>query len=222
MILIAPSLLSADFTRIADAVRTVEKAGADLIHVDVMDGHFVPALTFGPGLVAALKKITSLPLDVHLMVDNPADMIPPFVESGADWVSIHVEATPHLHRDLASIRAASRKAGVVLNPATPLSALEAILPEADFILLMTVNPGKGSQPFIEASHERIRRLQGMIRDRGLSTLIEIDGGINLKNFERLCRDGAQVFVAGNAVFGAPDPAEAVRTMREIAARKDGR
>lgn len=220
MILIAPSLLSADFTRIAEAVRTVERAGADLIHVDIMDGHFVPALTFGPGLVAALKKTTSLPLDVHLMVDNPAEMIPPFVEAGADWISIHFETAPHLHRDIAAIRTAGRKAGVVLNPATPLAALEAILPEADFILLMTVNPGKGSQPFIEASHDRIRSLRRTIRERNLPTLVEIDGGVNLKNFDRLCEDGAQVFVAGNAVFGAPDPAEAVRTMREIAARRE--
>jgi len=222
MILIAPSLLSADFTRIAEAVRTVEKAGADLIHVDIMDGHFVPTLTFGPALVTSLKKVTSLPLDVHLMVDNPTEMIPPFIEAGADWISVHVETTPHLHRDISTIHAAGRKAGVVLNPATPLSALDAILPEADFVLLMTVNPGKGSQPFIETSHERIRRLRKTIEERGLPTLVEIDGGVNLKNFERLCEDGAQVFVAGNAVFGHPDPAEAVRTMREIAARKDHR
>jgi ribulose-phosphate 3-epimerase len=222
MVLLAPSLLSADFSRLAEAVRTVEGAGADLIHVDIMDGHFVPALTFGPGLVAALKKITALPLDVHLMVDDPAGMIPPFIEAGADWISVHVEATPHLHREISTIRAAGRKAGVVLNPATPLSALEAILPAADFVLLMTVNPGRGSQPFIEASHERIRRLREMIRDRNLPALVEIDGGVNLKNFGSLCEDGAQVFVAGNAVFGAPDPAEAVRAMRKIAAGKDGR
>lgn len=222
MIQIAPSLLSADFSRLADAVRTVEKAGADLIHVDVMDGHFVPMLTFGPAHVAALKKVTALPLDVHLMVDNPSAMIPLFAEAGADWISIHVEAAPHLHRDVSAIRRAGRKAGVVLNPATPLAALEAILSDADFVLLMSVNPGRGSQPFIEASHERIRLLRRRIDERGLRTLVEIDGGVNLENFERLCEDGAQVFVAGNAVFGSPDPAGVIRTMRDIAARKERR
>jgi ribulose-phosphate 3-epimerase len=222
MILIAPSLLSADFTRIADAVRTVESAGADLIHVDVMDGHFVPMLTFGPALVAALKKVTSLPLDVHLMVDNPTEMIPLFLDAGADWISVHFETAPHLHRDISEIRNAGRKAGVVLNPATPLAALDTILPEADYILLMTVNPGKGSQPFIEASHDRIRRLRRTIEERKLRALVEIDGGVSLKNFEGLCEDGAQVFVAGNAVFNHPDPTEAVRTMRAIAARRESR
>ncbi|MDD8011230.1 MAG: ribulose-phosphate 3-epimerase [Acidobacteria bacterium] len=222
MIQIAPSLLSADFSRLADAAHMVEKAGADLIHVDVMDGHFVPMLTFGPAHVAALKKVTALPLDVHLMVDNPSAMIPLFAEAGADWISIHVEAAPHLHRDVSAIRRAGRKAGVVLNPATPLTALEAILPDADFVLLMSVNPGRGSQPFIEASHERIRLLRRRIEERGLRTLVEIDGGVNLKNFERLCEDGAQVFVAGNAVFGSPDPAGVIRTMRDIAARKERR
>lgn len=222
MIQIAPSLLSADFSRLADAVRTVEKAGADLIHVDVMDGHFVPMLTFGPAHVAALKKVTALPLDVHLMVDNPSAMIPLFAEAGADWISIHVEAAPHLHRDLSAVRRAGCKAGVVLNPATPLAALEAILPDADFVLLMSVNPGRGSQPFIEASHERIRLLRRRIDERRLRTLVEIDGGVNLENFERLCEDGAQVFVAGNAVFGSPDPAGVIRTMRDIAARKERR
>lgn len=222
MIQIAPSLLSADFSRLADAVRTVEKAGADLIHVDVMDGHFVPMLTFGPAHVAALKKVTALPLDVHLMVDNPSAMIPLFAEAGADWISIHVEAAPHLHRDLSAVRRAGCKAGVVLNPATPLAALEAILSDADFVLLMSVNPGRGSQPFIEASHERIRLLRRRIEERGLRTLVEIDGGVNLENFERLCEDGAQVFVAGNAVFGSPDPAGVIRTMRDIAARKERR
>ena len=222
MIQIAPSLLSADFSRLADAAHMVEKAGADLIHVDVMDGHFVPMLTFGPAHVAALKKVTALPLDVHLMVDNPSAMIPLFAEAGADWISIHVEAAPHLHRDVSAIRRAGRKAGVVLNPATPLTALEAILPDADFVLLMSVNPGRGSQPFIEASHERIRLLRRRIDERRLRTLVEIDGGVNLENFERLCEDGAQVFVAGNAVFGSPDPAGVIRTMRDIAARKERR
>lgn len=222
MILIAPSLLSADFSRLADAVRTVEKAGADLIHVDIMDGHFVPQLTFGPALVASLKKVTSLPLDVHLMVDTPSEIIPLFAEAGADWISIHVEATPHLHRDISAIRAAGRKAGVVLNPATPPAALDAILPDVDYVLVMCVNPGRGSQPFIEASHGRIRTIRETIEKRNLRALVEIDGGVTLKNFEQLVGDGAQVFVAGNAVFGHPDPAEAVRTMRAIASRGERR
>jgi ribulose-phosphate 3-epimerase len=221
MIRIAPSLLSADFTRLADAVRLVEAAGADLIHVDVMDGHFVPNLTFGPALVAALKKATALPLDIHLMVETPGDIVPAFIDAGADWISIHAEATPHLHRDVTAIRTAGRKAGVALNPGTPLSALEAILPDLDFVLVMCVNPGRGSQPFIESSRERIRSLRRRIEDRGLSALVEIDGGVNLTNFADLCHDGAQVFVAGNAVFGHPDPAEAVRTMRRLAARTEG-
>jgi len=222
MILIAPSLLSADFSRLADAVRTVEKAGADLIHVDIMDGHFVPQLTFGPALVASLKKVTSLPLDVHLMVDTPSEIVPLFAEAGADWISIHVEATAHLHRDISAIRAAGRKAGVVLNPATPPAALDAILPEVDYVLVMCVNPGRGSQPFIEASHGRIRTIRETIEKRNLRALVEIDGGVTLKNFEQLVDDGAQVFVAGNAVFGHPDPAEAVRTMRAIASHGERR
>jgi len=220
MIRIAPSLLSADFTRLADAVRLVEAAGADLIHVDVMDGHFVPSLTFGPALVAALKKTTALPLDVHLMVEKPGEIVPAFIDAGADWISIHVEATPHLHRDVAAIRTAGRKPGVALNPGTPLASLEAILPDLDFVLVMCVNPGRGSQPFIEASHERIRSLRRRIEERGLSALVEIDGGVNLKNIADLSDDGAQVFVAGNAVFGHPDPAEAVRMMRRLADRME--
>ena len=222
MILIAPSLLSADFGRLADAVRTVEKAGADLIHVDIMDGHFVPQLTFGPALVASLKRVTSLPLDVHLMVDTPSEIIPLFAEAGADWISIHVEATAHLHRDISAIRAAGRKAGIVLNPATPPAALDAILPEVDYVLVMCVNPGRGSQPFIEASRGRIRTIRETIEKRNLRALVEIDGGVTLKNFDQLAEDGAQVFVAGNAVFGHPDPAEAVRAMRDIASRRERR
>jgi ribulose-phosphate 3-epimerase len=152
------------------------------------------------------------------MVERPGEIVPAFIDAGADWISIHVEATPHLHRDVAAIRKAGRTPGVAINPGTPLTALEAILPDLDFVLLMCVNPGRGSQPFIEASHERIRSLRRRIEDRGLSALVEIDGGVNLTNFSELCRDGAQVFVAGNAVFGHPDPAEAVRAMRLLAER----
>jgi len=220
MVLIAPSILSADFTRIAEAVETVEEAGADLIHVDIMDGHYVPNLTFGPQLVASLKKKTSLPLDVHLMVDNPNAVIPWFLEAGADWISIHGEASVHLHRDISLIRDSGRKAGVALNPATPIQGLQDILKDLDFVLLMCVNPGRGSQKFIERSHERIQHLRGWIREQHLTTLVEIDGGVNLQNIGVLARDGAQVFVAGNAVFNDPNPRQAVSLMKEIAGRVD--
>jgi ribulose-phosphate 3-epimerase len=220
MILIAPSILSADFSRIAEAVRCVEKAGGDLIHIDIMDGHYVPNLTFGPGLVAALKKETRLPLDVHLMVEDPQAFIPWFLDAGADWLSFHAEASVHLHRDIGLVKAAGRKVGIALNPGTPLGALEDVLRDLDFVLLMCVNPGRGSQPFIEASRDRIRRLRRMIREAEAETLIQIDGGVNLRNFAALSEDGAQVFVSGNAVFSHPDPAEAVARMRALAARFD--
>jgi ribulose-phosphate 3-epimerase len=216
MIQIAPSLLSADFTRLEEAVRLIDAAGADLVHVDIMDGHYVPNLTFGPRLVSLLKKKTSLPLDVHLMVDHPQDVVPWFLEAGADWISIHIEASSHLTRDLAMIRQAGRKAGVALNPATPLPALNDILGQLDFVLLMCVNPGRGSQPFIDASREKIRGLRRWIRERNLPTRIEIDGGVNLQNMTNLIEDGADVLVSGNAVFNHPDPREAVRLMKETA------
>jgi len=218
MVFIAPSLLSADFARLEEAVRLIETAGADLVHVDIMDGHFVPNLTFGPRLVARLKAATRLPLDIHLMVSRPDVVAPWFIEAGADWISIHAEASLHLHRDITAIKAAGRKAGVVLNPATPLSALDEILPELDHVLLMCVNPGRGSQPFIASSRPKIRSLRRRIHERQLAALIEIDGGVNLDNIAGLAADGARVFVAGNAVFGAPDPGEAVRRMKALAGK----
>jgi ribulose-phosphate 3-epimerase len=221
MALLAPSILSADFARLEEAVRLVEAAGADLVHVDVMDGRFVPNLTFGPRLVERLKAATRLPLDVHLMVSRPDIVAPWFLEAGADWISIHAEAAIHLHRDISTIKAAGRKAGVVLNPATPLVALDEILSLADYVLLMCVNPGRGSQPFIPASREKIRRLRRRIDESDLTALIEVDGGVNLDNIAALVEDGAEVFVAGNAVFGAPDPAAAVRRMRELSAGRSG-
>jgi ribulose-phosphate 3-epimerase len=220
MILIAPSILSADFTRIEEAVKLVESSGADLVHVDIMDGHYVPNLTFGPRLVSLLKKKTALPLDVHLMVDNPNDVIPWFIEAGADWISIHIEASKHLHRDVSLIREAGRTAGLALNPATPLNTLNDIIKEIDFVLLMCVNPGRGSQPFIESSHEKIRSLRRWMKEHELKALLEIDGGVNLRNIQSLAKDGAQVFVAGNAVFNHPDPREAVRQMKETAREVD--
>jgi len=217
MVMIAPSLLSADFTRLEEAVRLIEEAGADVVHIDIMDGHFVPNLTIGPRVVELLKTKTSLPLDVHLMVDTPHAVVPWFLDAGADWISIHAEASPHLHRDIALIKTAGRKAGLALNPATPLAVLQEILRDLDFVLLMGVNPGRGSQPFIDATREKIRALRRWRDDLGLARpWIEIDGGVYLGNVAALVGDGAEIFVSGNAIFNTPDPREAVRRMKAAA------
>ena len=216
MALIAPSILSADFSRLGDAVRLAEDAGADLIHVDIMDGHFVPNLTLGPGLVAAIRRETRLPIDVHLMVDNPRAFVPLFHEAGADWISIHVEATAHLHKDLTMIRALGRKAGVALNPGTPIDTLKEVLPELDFILIMSVNPGWGGQSFIPACRDKIRKLRDWIRAENFRIPIEVDGGIKLDNAADVIRDGCEIVVAGSAVYDAPDPAAAVKALKAIA------
>jgi ribulose-phosphate 3-epimerase len=216
MVLIAPSILSADFSRLGEAVKLAEDAGADLIHVDIMDGHFVPNLTLGPGLVAAIRRETSLPIDVHLMVENPRAFVPLFHEAGADWISIHVEATAHLHKDLAMIRALGCKAGVALNPATPLGSIDEVLTELDFVLIMSVNPGWGGQSFIPSCRDKIRRLRDRIRAARLTVPIEVDGGIKLDNVEDILRAGMEVVVAGSAVYDAPDPAAVIRAMKDIA------
>ena len=221
MALIAPSILSADFACIGEAVALAEKAGADLIHIDVMDGHFVPNLTLGPQLVASLRKMTRLPLDVHLMIENPRAFIPAFAEAGADWISFHQEASAHLHKDVSLIRELGRKAGLALNPATPLDVLEEILPDLDFVLLMSVNPGWGGQRFIPSSRKKIRSLAATIRERGLGVLIEVDGGVNLANFEDLTADGTGVLVAGSAIYGAPDPAGVIHRMKGSAGTRGG-
>lgn len=216
MVLIAPSILSADFSRLGDAVRLAERAGADLIHIDIMDGHFVPNLTLGPQLVAAIRRETGLPIDVHLMVENPRHFVPLFHEAGADWISLHVEATVHLHKDLTLIRSLGRRAGVALNPGTPLETLEEVLDEIDYVLIMSVNPGWGGQSFIPACLDKIRRLRDRIRDTGRSIPIEVDGGIKLDNAAEIIRKGCEIVVAGSAIFDAPDPAAAVRALKDIA------
>ena len=214
MVEIAPSLLSADFTRLAEAIETVESGGATILHVDVMDGHFVPNITIGLPVVRSLRKATKLVIDTHLMIDEPGRYAVEFVKAGADMVSVHVEADEHLHRTLTAIRSAGAKSGIAINPATPLGALDEALQFADFVLLMSVNPGFGGQSFIPESVVKVRRLRQMIIDRGLNTRIEIDGGIDEHNAATVVDAGAEILVAGSAVFGKDDPAAAVRAMLE--------
>jgi ribulose-phosphate 3-epimerase len=216
MVRIAPSILSADFARLGEAVELAETAGADLVHIDIMDGHFVPNLTLGPQVVASLRRKTSLPIDVHLMVDNPRFFVPLFHDAGADWISIHVEATAHLHKDVTLIRELGRKAGAVLNPGTPVSVLKEVLGELDYVLLMSVNPGWGGQRFIPSSRDKIRELKGWLERTGHDIPIEVDGGVTLDNVEDLIRDGMSVVVAGSAIYDAPDPSAVIRKMKDIA------
>ncbi|MFZ1984424.1 MAG: ribulose-phosphate 3-epimerase [Desulfatitalea sp.] len=213
MPLIAPSILSADFSQLGNEIRAVEKAGADWIHVDVMDGHFVPNITIGPLVVEAVRRSTTLPVDVHLMIKNPDAYIEAFVKAGADIITVHVETCPHLHRSIHLIKEKGAKAGAVLNPATPLSALEWLLADLDVVLIMSVNPGFGGQEFIVSSLEKIRRLRALINDRGLKTLIEIDGGVNSSTVADVVRAGADVLVAGSAVFGSRDYAQTIARLK---------
>jgi len=216
MISIAPSILSADFAHLADEIRQAEKGGADLLHVDVMDGHFVPNITLGPPVVSSIRKITDLPLDAHLMIEQPARYIDEFVQAGANWISVHVEADVHLNRTIRSIQDQGVQAGVAVNPGTPLSMLEEILPEADFVLVMSVNPGFGGQKFIPSTLQKIRKLREIIASNGYRARIEVDGGIGPGNLRDVISVGAEVVVAGSAIFGAPDIIEAVRGLRQIA------
>ncbi len=213
---IAPSSLAADFGRLGEEVRAVEEAGADWIHVDVMDGHFVPNLTIGPVVVEAVRAATRLPLDVHLMIEEPERSLERYVEAGADVVGVHVETCPHLHRSVAQIREAGARACVVLNPSTPASAVEPVLGDIDQVLVMTVNPGFGGQKFIESMLPKIETLRGWIDERGLEVSLEVDGGIGVETIARAARAGADVFVAGTAVFGAPDRGEAITALRRAA------
>ncbi len=214
MVEIAPSILSADLTRLCEEIAAVERGGASVVHVDVMDGHFVPNLTVGLPVVKSIARATRLPIDAHLMINEPGRYAEQFVEAGAQMVSIHVEIDPHLHRTLSAIRAKGALAGVAVNPTTPLTALDEALPYADYVLIMSVNPGFGGQKFIKTSLDKVRRLKRMIDERGLKTRIEIDGGIDRTNIAEIVAAGAEIIVAGSAVFGHSDPAQSVRELRE--------
>jgi ribulose-phosphate 3-epimerase len=218
---IAPSILAADFTRLAEELDSIERGGADLVHVDVMDGHFVPNITIGPFVVEAVKRATSLPLDVHLMIERPERYVTDFVKAGAATLGIHVETCPHLHRSVQQIREAGARACVVLNPSTPASAVEPVLPDVDQVLVMTVNPGFGGQKFIESMLPKIATLRGWIDERGLAVALEVDGGIGVETIARAARAGADTFVAGTAVFGAPDRGEAIAALRRAAGVRVG-
>lgn len=205
MIELAPSILSADFARLGEQVQAACEGGANVIHVDIMDGHFVPNLTIGPPVVKSLRKATNLPLDCHLMIDNPDDFIPVFAEAGANWISVHQEVCQHLNRTLNHIKDHGCRAGVVINPATPVDTLSEVLEIVDYVLVMSVNPGFGAQPFIASTLHKMRRLAEIRRQRDLSYRIEVDGGVALDTIPDVVRFGAEILVAGNAVFGHGDP-----------------
>ena len=210
---IAPSILSADFSRLGEQIEAVERGGASILHFDVMDGHFVPNITIGLPVLKSLAATTRLPIDAHLMITEPGRYATQFVDAGAAMVSVHVEADPHLHRTLMSIKSAGARAGVVLNPATPVSALEEALLFADYVLVMSVNPGFGGQKFIRESVSKVRRLRQLIQDQQLAVRIEIDGGIDRSNIETVVEAGAEIIVSGSAIFGAPDAENAVKELR---------
>ena len=214
---IAPSILSANFAALGEEIRKVEDAGAHLIHVDVMDGHFVPNITIGPPVVESIRKVTKLPLDVHLMISDPDKYIPAFVEAGADTLTVHAEATVHLDRTLNFIRSQKAGVGVSINPATPISMVEQVLELADMLLIMTVNPGFGGQKFIRYTLEKVRHARQIIENRRYRCMIEVDGGIDDETLPDVIRAGADVLVAGSAIFHASDPARKVKEMLEIAA-----
>lgn len=212
---IAPSILSADFSRLGDEIRAVEAAGADYIHIDVMDGRFVPNITIGPLIVEAARKVTELPLDVHLMIVEPERYVADFAAAGADIIVVHAEATNHLHRLIQQIKGLGKKAGVSLNPATPLNCLEHIVEELDMAMLMTVNPGFGGQSFIESCIPKIRALREMLDLRGSTAEIEVDGGVKTSNIARIAHAGADVLVAGSAVFGSSNYAATISELKQL-------
>jgi len=213
---IAPSILSADFSRLGEEIRAVDQAGAEVIHVDVMDGHFVPNITIGPLVVKAVRQVTSRVVDVHLMIENADRYLESFAEAGADWITVHVEACPHLHRTVTRIRELGKKAGVVLNPATCLESLDFILEEVDLVMLMSVNPGFGGQSFIPSTLRKISRLKKRIDELGLSVGIEVDGGISAATISRVAEAGANIFVAGSAIYGKADYQAVIKELRDLA------
>jgi ribulose-phosphate 3-epimerase len=215
MVKIAPSILSADFLRLGEEIKAAEAAGADLLHIDIMDGHFVPNITIGPFIVEAIHKNTSLPLDVHLMIEEPDKYVAEFIQAGADLLTVHYEASIHLHRTIQMIRERGIKAGVSLNPSTPIWSLEDILPDIDLVLLMSVNPGFGGQEFIPHTVDKLNTLKSLIREKGLSTIIEIDGGIKLDNLHTVVSAGADILVMGSAFFHSTDYETVVKKFRQI-------
>ncbi len=221
MIKIAPSILSADFARLGDEIRAIDAGGADYVHVDVMDGHFVPNITIGPLIVDAIRPVTELPLDVHLMIENPDQYIPEFAKAGADIIVVHAEASRHLHRTVQLIKSLGKKAGVSLNPATPLTALDMILSDIDLALLMTVNPGFGGQSFIDSCLPKISELRRRIDLLGKPIELQVDGGVKVDNIQRIAAAGADVFVAGSAVFGTDDYAATIMLLKQNALAGQG-
>ena len=215
MVKIAPSILSADFLKLEEEIRETENAGADMLHIDIMDGHFVPNITIGPFIVESIRNITSLPLDIHLMIENPDAYIRDFIKAGADFLTVHYEASVHLHRTIQQIKEHNVKAGVSLNPATPVWSLEHILPDIDMVLLMSVNPGFGGQQFIPQAIEKISMLKRIIREKGLSTLIEVDGGVKLVNALDIIYAGADILVMGSAFYHSKDYGSFITQFREI-------